>query len=324
MRYTLRISLVALCFSSLFMLLSANAAQKKPTWSVWVQQLRVEALQQGITAKTFDRAFRGLKAPNPRVLKLDRNQPEKRLTYLKYRNTRSDAYRIKLGRRALRKHSKLLHEVAAIYGVSPAYIVSFWGLETSYGYYKGKFSVVRSLATLAYDDRRQMFFRRQLIYALKIVDGGHVRLKDFKGEWAGASGHPQFLPTSWYRYAVDHDGDGKKDIWNSMGDVFASIANYLRENGWHARQSTLVEVRTAKPLKYYKHGLVTRKSVSDWQRAGVRMLQPVTAVQPASMASLLRPHGGPTWLVFNNFRVIMRWNRSIYYAGTVDYLARNL
>lgn len=303
--------------------LLASAAQSAK-WNAWVAQVRAEALAQGIRPAVFDQAFKGIKKPSRSVLKLDRNQPEKRLSYLKYRNSRVDAYRIKLGRRALDKYKHLLNEVSAIYGVSPAYIVSFWGLESSYGYYKGKFSVIRSLATLAYDNRRRDFFRKQLFYALHILNDGHISLKQFKGEWAGASGHPQFLPSSWYRYAVDHDGDGKKDIWNSYGDVFASIANYLRENGWKSQQSVLVQVKTQKPVKQYRHGLKHPQALSQWQHDGVRMLSSVRNITASDNAYLLRPYGGPNWLVFNNFKVIMRWNRSIYYAGSVNYLAQKL
>lgn len=318
----LRLAVTSLVISILFVT-SPLRAQQMP-WNAWVKQLREQAIDKGIRPAIFDRAFRNIKAPSRKVLRLDRNQPEKRLTYLSYRNSRADAYRIKIGRRALRKNYKLLRQVSAIYGVSPAYIVSFWGLESSYGHYKGNFPVIQSLATLAYDNRRGKFFRTQLFYALQILNDGHVRFKDFKGEWAGASGHPQFLPSSWYKFAVDHDGDGRKDIWNTYGDVFASIANYLKQNGWQSGQQVLTVVRTPKNIKHYAHGLKTKKSIADWKRQGVRLKGSLVGLDSGSSASLVRPYGGPTWLVFNNFRVIMRWNRSIYYAGTVNYLAQSI
>ena len=300
----------------------ANAAPKQ-SWSQFLQEIRKEALAQGIRPEVLNAAFAGIKAPSRKVLHLDRTQPEKRLTFLKYRNTRSDNYRIVIGRKRLKKWGPLLNEISQKYGVSKCFITALWGLESSYGNYMGKFPVIHSLATLAYDNRRSAFFRKQLFHALHILNGGHVELKDFKGEWAGASGHPQFLPSSWHNYAVDYDGDGRKDIWRTHADVFASIANYLKQNGWQTGQPWAIEVTT--PPGFNKDLLTSKvvKTVGEWQALGVR---PTKRALPAGNleASVVRPHGGPTFMIFNNFRVIMRWNRSIYYAGTVGYTAEKI
>ncbi len=308
--------------ASLFFQISAYA-RSKPSWSEFVQQLRSEALQQGIRPRVFDRAFRDIKAPNRKVLRLDRTQPEKRLTFLKYRNTRADAYRIKLGRREIRKYSNLLGEVSRDFGVSPCFIVSLWGLETSYGRYMGNFPVISSLATLAYDNRRAAFFRKQLFYALHILNGDHVRLKDFKGEWAGASGQPQFLPSSWHHFAVDYNRDGRKDIWKTHADVFASIANYLVKHGWKTGQPWALQVSLS---PHFDHDLLSRKvirPVNEWLALGVRIKGRRMPNQNLS-ASIIQPHGGPTFMIFNNFRVLMKWNHSTYYAGTVGYMAEKV
>lgn len=296
---------------------------QKKTWSQFIQELRVEAINQGIRPEVFDKAFQGIKKPHRRVLHFDRTQPEKRLVFLKYRNTRADKFRIVLGRREYKKHYALLNQIGKEYGVSPCFITSIWGLETSYGRFMGSFPVIKSLATLAYDTRRSEFFRKQLFFALHILNEGHVDLKNFKGEWAGASGHPQFLPSSWHHFAVDYNGDGRKDIWRTLSDVFASIANYLKKNGWQTEQPWAIQVTVPPSLNASLQDLDVTKTVYEWQQMGVR---PVKGHFPNGnlQASIIEPYGGPTFMVFNNFKVLMRWNRSIYYAGTVGYMAEQI
>ena len=292
-------------------------------WQAYITQLRHEALAQGIRPQVFDEAFEGIHEPSRKVLHLDRTQPEKRLTFVKYRDTRADAYRIKLGRNELKKHEALLSQVSQEYGVNPCFITSLWGLETSYGRFMGSFPVIKSLATLAYDNRRASFFRKQLFYALHILNGDHISLKDFKGEWAGASGQPQFLPSSWHYYAVDHNNDGRKDIWKTHGDVFASIANYLVKHGWQSNQPWSVVVQLS---SNFDQSLLTRnvtKTVAEWRRLGVQIISD-QHIDPNLLASVIEPYGGPTMMIFNNFKVIMKWNRSIYYAGTVGYMAEQI
>lgn len=294
------------------------------SWSQHVQGLRQEALGKGIRPAVFDAAFAGLRAPVSRVVSLDRNQPEKRLTYIKYRNTRATSYRINLGRKEIQRYGNLLNRIGSQYGVSPCFITAIWGLETSYGRFMGKFPVIHSLATLSYNNRRSAFFRKQLFYALRIVNDGHVALKDYKGEWAGASGQPQFLPSSWYHYAIDYNGDGKKDIWKNMGDIFASIANYLKQNGWQRNQPWAINVVVPPGLSKSQMNLKITKSVSAWRSMGVRAAKGYRLPTANLQASLVRPYGGPDMMVFNNFKVIMLWNRSIYYAGTVGYSAESI
>lgn len=301
----------------------SGSAFAQVSWPVFVSQLRIEAVAQGIRPQVFDNAFKGIHAPNRKVLRYDRTQPEQRLTFLKYRNTRADKYRILIGRRAIKKHTELFDKIAAQYGVSKCFIASLWGLETSYGRVMGSFPVIKSLATLAYDNRRAAFFRKQLFYALHILNGDHVKLKDFKGEWAGATGQPQFLPSSWYQFAVDHNGDGKKDIWKTRADVFASIANYLVKHGWKTGEPWAVKVILP---AHFDESLLTRKvvkTVSEWEALGVHIpfQQHIDSDLPASV---ITPYGGPSMMIFNNFKVIMKWNRSTYYAGTVGYMAEQI
>jgi membrane-bound lytic murein transglycosylase B len=225
------------------LLFSSLALAHAKNWHAWVMEVRKEALSQGISPTVFDEAFADIHEPSRQVKGLAHSQPEHRITYDKYLRTRADNYRIAMGRKHFQRHQAILENIAGQYGVDPCFIVAFWGMETSYGTYMGNFPVIKSLATLAYESNRPEFFRKQLLTALHIVNDGHVRLQDFKGEWAGASGQPQFLPSSWVEYAVDYDGDGHKDIWKSKPDVFASIANYMKKNGWQKGQPWAIFVK---------------------------------------------------------------------------------
>lgn len=290
-------------------------------WKRWVAEVREEALNQGISEATFDKAFANIHEPSRRVKNLSRSQPESRLTYQKYRDSRVDNYRIVIGRKAYRNNQELADKIAREYGVDPCFIMSFWGMETSYGSYMGNFPVIKSLATLAYDSKRQDFFRKQLFYALHIVNDGHVTLDRFKGEWAGASGQPQFLPSSWMKYAVDYDGDGRKDIWESKPDVFASIANYMKENGWQTGEPWAVHVKLPADFDMELEGKSTVKPASEWNALGVRTTDGKPLPYQNLEASIIKPYGGPVFLAYPNYKMILRYNNSIYYAGAIGYLA---
>ncbi|MBN1684301.1 MAG: lytic murein transglycosylase [Gammaproteobacteria bacterium] len=310
-------------FSFIFIccLLSGSAAAKI-SWHSWVVNLRKEAIHQGINPVLFDRVFQNMR-PSAKHIRLDRTQPEKRLTYYEYRDTRADAYRIKMGQKELKKHQDLLNKVGKDFEVNPCVIASLWGLESSYGHFMGQFNVIQSLATLAYDGRRSDFFRKQLLLALHMLDEGHVTYQDFKGEWAGASGQPQFLPSSFYQYAIDYDGDGKKDIWKNYGDIFASIANYLKQNGWEYKQPILITTRLIPEFDHTLIGIKIIKPYQEWLNLGAR---PSTNryINPNAAASIIELTGGPIWIVFNNFKSLMKWNHSTYYAGTVTYMAQKI
>lgn len=307
----------------LFLLCLSVCAAATPAWQAFLREVRSEAIQAGVRPNTVDRILRTLHEPSRKVIKYDRNQPEKRLTFLKYRHTRADAYRIKIGYKKVAQNKALLQKIGQEYGVNPCFIASFWGLETSYGNYMGKFPVLQALATLAFDSRRSAFFRKELIIAMEIVDQGHVDLHKFVGEWAGASGQPQFLPSSWKKFAVDYNGNGKRDIWKEKADIFASIANYLRMNGWEPGAPWAIEVSTPPHFSASLMSRSVQKPVSEWLRMGVKPIKHALPA-PGRMASIIRPYGGPTLMIFNNFNVIMRWNRSTYYAGTVGYMAEKL
>jgi membrane-bound lytic murein transglycosylase B len=283
--------------------------------------LRREALGRGISAATLDAAFAKV-APLPRVLHLDRHQPEATLPIHRYLERAIPARRIKEGRAHLAAHRTLLSAIEARYGVEPAALVALWGMETDYGRDTGDFPVIAALATLAHDGRRAALFREELIAALRMIDEGHVAAADLRGSWAGAMGQSQFLPSSFLRYAVDHDGDGRRDIWTSPPDFFASIANYLRQVGWRTGEPWGLRVRVPAGLAERTGDLSADRPIAEWQRLGVRQADGGDLAARDDGAAILAA-GGPdrlAFLVHENYRVLLRWNRSHHFALAVCHL----
>lgn len=314
-----------LCICSFFFSLTVYAApDNKQTWSAWVSDLRTEALAEGIQANIFDEAFSTLHAPSPKVMSLDKHQPEHRLTYIQYRNSRGDAFRISMGVKKFKQNQDLMEKIGQSYGVDPCIVTSLWGMETSYGSYMGNFPTIQALATLAYDNRRSAHFREELLLGLRMLNDGSVSLANFKGEWAGATGQPQFLPSSYYKYAVDYDGDGHKNIWTSVPDVLASIANFMAKNGWQANQPWSIEVKVPDNIDPALVSLKMTKTLAEWAQLGVLPTQTQNTLSSDTPASLIMPDGGPNYLVFKNFRVLMRYNNSTFYAGTIGYVAQQI
>lgn len=308
----------------LFFSLSSQAyCDHSSSWNNFIAQLREEALADHIRPDVFDEAFAGIHAPSKRVLHFDKTQPEKRISFLDYRNSRIDHYRIILGRKELSRHKSALNKINQQFGVSPCFILSIWGLETSYGRYKGTFPVIQSLATLTYDPRRSEFFHNELRTALRMLNNGDVELQDFKGEWAGASGHCQFLPTTYVKYAASYNGQDKPDIWNNTNDAFASIANFLVQNGWHKNEPWAIEVSIPDDFDEAYLSPTVTKSVNEWLELGI---QPENSELPDKNleASIIYPDGGPAYMVFNNFKILLKWNRSNYYVGALGYLAEEI
>lgn len=209
----------------------ACASEREP-FIAWLTDLREEAEQRGVSEYTFNRAMHGVE-PLKRVIELDRRQPESTLSLEEYLDKTVEP-RIDEARALYAENLLLLREISQKYGVQPEYIVALWGMESNFGEQTGGFSVVQALATLAYDGRRSAYFRGELLDALTILEQGHIAPDDMLGSWAGAMGQCQFMPKSFLRYAVDYNGDGHKDIWDTKADVFASIANYLSSEGWRA------------------------------------------------------------------------------------------
>jgi membrane-bound lytic murein transglycosylase B len=301
---------------------SAYAADETEPFASWLQALRQEAKAKGISEPTLQAALTDIQ-PIERVIELDRRQPEFTQTFLNYLNARVTPERIARGREMLRKHHTLLAQEYQKYHVPPRYLVAFWGLETNFGSYLGAFPVVNALATLAYDERRSDFFRRELLDALLIIDQGHVSVTDMKGSWAGAIGNLQFLPSTFLKYSVDANGDGKNDVWHTVADVIQSGGNYLQQLGWQPEQLWGREVRLPAQFDWHQARLEVKKTVAEWSALGVTRANGTPLPKAELEGAIVLPQGnkGPAFLVYDNFEVILRWNRSISYAIAVGYLA---
>ncbi|HYE50427.1 MAG TPA: lytic murein transglycosylase [Azospirillaceae bacterium] len=304
--------------------LGAGPAAATPDFGQWLDQLRGEARTKGISDRTLETALSGVQ-PIPRVIELDRRQPEGSISFETYVKRVLTPARVKKGRELYAKHKAVLTEVGKKYGVQPRFIVALWGIETGFGSNTGGFKVVDALATLAHDGRRSDYFRRELLNALTILEEGHIAPTAMKGSWAGAMGQSQFMPSSFLKYAQDFDGDGRRDIWGTQADVFASAANYLSTVGWDPDQTWGREVRL--PKKAFDPaavaGLDKARPLSDWGRMGVRAADGKPLPKRSLKAALVIPDGpkGRAFLVYDNYRTIMDWNRSTYFATTVGLLA---
>ncbi len=309
--------------------LSSTAAVGAPpviknpkAFPAWVADLRKEALGKGISGPVFDRALRGAQ-PIPRIIELDRKQPEFALTLDQYLERVVNNARVEKGRQLLRENKPLLTKVAERYGVQPRYVVALWGIETDFGRLTGGFKVVPALATLAYDGRRSLYFRNELINALKILERDKFDPDEFTGSWAGAMGQNQFMPSTYLSYAVDFDGDNKPDIWRSRPDVFASTSNYLSKIGWKGDETWGREVKLPANFDQSLVNSDAEKTVSDWAAAGVRSVngQPLPAGQTRAMLVVPSNGQGRAFLAYANFRAIMKWNKSTSFAIAVGTLA---
>ncbi len=299
------------------------SAQADDKFDAWLNDFKKEAAAKNISSAIIEKATKDI-SPIPRIIELDRKQPEGTMTFAQYKKRVINDARIAQGRRLYKKHRKLLDETARKYGVPAQYIVALWGVETSYGNNTGGFRVVEALATLAYDGRRAKFFRGELINALKILDEGHIEFKDMKGSWAGAMGQNQFMPSSFHAFAVDGNGDGKRDIWTSLPDVFASSSNYLSESGW--KEDEKWGRRVTIPAGFTKDmvSLKVKHDLATWKNLGVKLINGRDIPVISGMkASLVAPDGlkGEVYLVYDNYRVIMKWNKSTYFATSVGILA---
>jgi membrane-bound lytic murein transglycosylase B len=304
-----------------------------PSFDEWLRGVREEAKTRGISERTLDAALTGLE-PLPVVVERDRAQAEIVQTLDRYLEQHVAAKVVRTARQKRAEHAAVLQRVSAKYGIPPGVLVAVWGLESNFGRFSGIRPTIQTLATLAYDPRRSAMFREELFDALRIVDSGDVEPAAMRGSWAGALGQPQFMPSSFLRYAQDFDGDGKRDIWRSSPDVFASIANYLAEKGWTRGQSWGREVRVpdttlqavAQTAPFRTDGCLGRRQmtvpmpVADWKKLGVRTKTggPLPAADTAaSLVSGDKRH----FLVYPNYEAILEYNCVNAYALSVGLLA---
>ena len=288
----------------------------------WLDETLEEARGFGISEKTTDSAKSVIK-PIKRVIKSDRSQPEFKKTLEKYVRDAVNPIRVAEGKRQYKENRRLLKSISKQYGVQPHFIVALWGVETNYGKNTGGHNLLSALATLSYEGRRAKYFKKEFMNALRIIDGGHISAEDMIGSWAGAMGQCQFMPSSFINFAVDHDNDGKKDIWGTKADIFASIANYLSRSGWKDKKTWGREVYVPSNILKNNHfiGLKKRKTLTSWNKLGVRKADKKRLPSVDVRASLIKGDENKAYLVYENFRTILKWNRSTAFAVSVGTLA---
>ncbi|TAA48605.1 lytic murein transglycosylase [Corallincola spongiicola] len=317
---------ISLLFLVVISLTTLNVAANQAApegFDGFIEQMKQQAADEGIKPEIIAAAFADVTFMR-RAVKQDKAQPEfKKSTLDTYMAKRVPDWKVKKARELYKKHRRVLDKIGSEYGVQPRFIVALWGSESNFGSYQGNFPVVSALSTMAFEGRRAEFFRKELMNALFILDQGHISIDKFKGSWAGAMGQTQFMPSSFLSFAVDYNGDGKKDIWGSEEDAFASIANYLSQSGWDDSLTWGRQVKVPQTIDTAVAGIKTKYTLAEWQAKGVRRYDgsdlPVNPIQ----ASLIIPDDtdGRVFLAYSNFDVLMRWNRSYYFACTVGYLS---
>lgn len=281
-----------------------------------------EARASGISSTTIAQHLLPL-TPVERVITLDRQQPEFTRSFADYFERRVTDAQVQKGRTLRQQHGELLARVQQRYGVPGQYLLAFWGMETHYGGYTGKMPTLASLATLACDTRRSDYFRGELINALAIIDDGQLDADQLRGSWAGAIGQMQFMPSVYRRYAQSADNDQRADVFNSIADALMSAGHFLNGIGWQKNQRWGREVRLPPDFDYTLVGLEQPRPLRDWHALGITRTNGAALPDEDMQAALLLPsgHRGPAFLVYHNFHVILRWNRSIAYALSVGHLA---
>ncbi|PST94860.1 lytic murein transglycosylase [Photobacterium sp. NCIMB 13483] len=304
--------------------MSSSAFANEEGFDAYVDKLKVEAREKGISEPIIGAAFNGIKY-TAHAVKADNNQPEKKLLLEQYITRAVPDWKVKQANRLYQQNKEALERIGKQYGVQPRFIVALWGVESNFGKIQGNYNVVEALATLAYDGRREALFRKQVMAALEILQDGHITIDDMKGSWAGAMGQCQFMPTSYLTYAVDGNGDGKADIWNTKADVFASAANYLKLSGWNSEYTWGRPVKLSQVLAESYEGTETEKgkTLAEWKKLGV--MNSSHGALPAAdiQAWLIQPDGGEgkSYLIYENYRTLLKWNRSHYFALAVSALA---
>jgi membrane-bound lytic murein transglycosylase B len=308
---------------ALMLVLASAAARPAEPFAAWLDAFKAEALRQRISQATLEAAFAGVE-PIARVIELDRRQIESRLSFEEYLERVLPPTRLAAAQERYLEHKALLDEVGARFGVPSRFIVALWGVESDFGRNTGGYPVVAALATLAHEGRRGAFFRAELMHALKILDAGHVSVASMQGSWAGAMGQCQFMPSSFHAYAQDFDGDGRRDIWGTPADVFASTANYLARAGWRDDQTWGRKVLLPQAFDDRLADLEVRKSIAEWQALGVRSADGGDLPERDLASSIVLPpksRPGTAYLVYDNFRALLKWNRSLYFALAIGRLS---
>lgn len=293
----------------------------------WLTDFRVKALKRNISPEVFDAAFANI-TPDTTIIRSDENQPEFVRPIWQYLESAISPWRVARGKALLAEHRTTLDAIESQYNVDRNVLIAIWGLESNFGRNTGSKNIIRSLATLAHQGRRADFWEQQLIAALEILQNGDIEAANMLGSWAGAMGQTQFMPTTFLDYAVDFDGDGRRDIWNSPADALASAANYLKRSGWKHDQAWGYEVRLPTLFNFEMADGAQTQTIAQWLELGVIPRENIqfTDEQLALEASIFLPAGyrGPAYLQLSNFHSILKYNRALSYALAVGLLSDSL
>jgi len=347
----------------LFLIHAPLAHSEDISFKEWMDKFTQDAIENdGVSIKTANMVNTQIRLL-PNVIRLDRSQPEFVNTFLKYYESHVSPVRVVNGRKKLKEYESLLNQLESKYGVSREILIAFWGMETNYGTYQGDIDTLSALATLAYEGRRSTFFKHQLIDAMRIIDQQQLPMSYFKGSWAGAFGHMQFMPSTFMMYALDGDANQSIDVKNSVPDALTSAANYISKVGWEINTPTMIEIKLPEYFPYQYASIDKEKTIKQWSALGVvaidaklsdsafarlssqnkraeysaydhQYVDKIIKFKPLAeviddqkmKAAIVLPQGwqGPAFMVFNNFHTIMDWNRSINYALSVTLLAQQL
>ncbi len=322
------IALAALLFASLLPSTHAHAAapcRTSGTYDAWLAAFEREAMAKGISQRTIGAAAPSL-TYDQKIVYIDRGQRVFTQTFLEFSGRMAAAYRIQRGQALIKSNAATFARIEQQYGVPAPVIVSFWGLESDFGANMGNYRSLSSIASLAYDCRRSDQFRAQLLDALRLIERGDLTPDEMIGSWAGELGQTQMMPSEYYQYAVDYDGNGKRDLIHSVPDVLGSTANYLVGLGWKRGEPWLTEVRVPANLPWEQADLSIQLPRSKWAGFGVTLADGRPLPADNLPASLLLPMGrlGPAFLVYQNFQVYLQWNNSLVYSTTAAYLATRI
>ncbi|MCH2541102.1 MAG: lytic murein transglycosylase [Alphaproteobacteria bacterium] len=312
----------------LFVIITNNLSAKTEEFSIWIDNFKIRAEKSGISKTTIDETLNRVKLI-PRIIELDRNQPEFTLTLSQYLRNVVSKKRIKKGISKIRENWELLETISNKYNVQPRFIVALWGIETDFGRVTGGFPVIDALVTLSYDGRRSKYFSKELINALKIIDQGHISYDQMVGSWAGAMGQTQFMPSSFLNFAQDYDNDGRKDIWGTKEDALASAANYLSKLKWNNNETWGREVIVNDNFNLIDDELTlqNKKTIIEWQSLGVRRMDGRDLPKKNLEGYLIKikdTNKERYFLVYQNFKRILKWNTSNYFAISVGILSDSI
>lgn len=299
---------------------SSLSATDMSAFNAFKSEIYLKAIDQGVSEQVLNDFISNVQ-PYQKAVESDRNQAEFKKFLWEYLDGALSTARVENGQQAYQRNATMLAQIESQYGVPARVLTAIWGMETAYGGYKGKVPIANAMTTLAVDGRRKAFFEKQLFALLKLVDAGDVPYLNVEGSWAGGMGHTQFIPTTYLQFAVDGDGDGYRNLWTPI-DALSSAANYLRASGWQYGEGWGVEVTLPDDFDYFLGDAKTRRSVQTWQSLGVMPVHS-TGYQPTTLARLFVPAGsaGPKFLLFDNFKVIKRYNNSNSYALAVGLLS---